>query len=115
MENEAIPVADDGSGYIIVPERSEDFDAGTGYLYMRAGWGGTFSYKQEVKLPCAQYRLEYWTININPNTSGSATDLTKITCRRDVFREEGGEALASTEWTKHEFEFTPVDKRLLGW
>ena len=110
LENEAIPVADDGSGYIIVPERSEDFDAGTGYLYMRAGWGGTFSYKQEVKLPCAQYRLEYWTININPNTSGSATDLTKITCRRDVFREEGGEALASTEWTKHEFEFTPVDK-----
>ena len=23
-------------------------------------------YKQVVKLPCAKYRLEYWTININP-------------------------------------------------
>ena len=110
LDDEAIPVADDGSGYIIVPERSDDFDAGTGYLYMRAGWGGSFSYKQEVKLPCAQYRLEYWTININPNTSGSATDLTKITCRHDVFQEEGGAALAAKEWTKHEFEFTPVDK-----
>ena len=110
LEEQAIPIADDGAGYITVPERPEDFDGGTGYLYLRAGWNGTFSYKQEVRLPCAVYRLEYWTININPNTSGSATDLTKITCRRDVFQEEGGEALNSTEWTHHEFEFTPVDK-----
>ena len=110
LEEQAIPIADDGAGYITVPERPEDFDGGTGYLYLRAGWNGTFSYKQEVRLPCAVYRLEYWTININPNTSGSATDLTKITCRRDVFQEEGGEALNSTEWTYHEFEFTPVDK-----
>ena len=110
LEEQAIPIADDGAGYITVPERPEDFDGGTGYLYLRAGWNGTFSYKQEVRLPCAVYRLEYWTININPNTTGSATDLTKITCRRDVFQEEGGEALNSTEWTYHEFEFTPVDK-----
>ena len=110
LAEQAIPIADDGAGYITVPERPEDFDGGTGYLYLRAGWNGTFSYKQEVRLPCAVYRLQYWTININPNTTGSATDLTKITCRRDVFQEEGGEALNSTEWTYHEFEFTPVDK-----
>ena len=110
LEDEAIPIADDGTTYMIVPERSEEFEGGTGALYLRAGWGGSFSYKQEVKLPCAEYRLEYWTINVNPNTTATATDLSKITCRRDVFREEGGTALTASEWTKHEFYFTPVDK-----
>ena len=110
LQEQAIPIADDGNTYMIVPERPTEFDGGTGALYLRAGWGGSFSYKQEVKLPCAEYRLEYWTINVNPNTTATATDLSKITCRRDVFQEDGGTALTAAEWTKHEFEFTPVDK-----
>lgn len=110
LQAESIPIADDGTTYMTVPERPTEFDGGTGALYLRAGWGNSFTYKQEVKLPCAVYRLEYWSININPNTTATATDLSKITCRRDVFQEEGGAALTATEWTKHEFEFTPVDK-----
>lgn len=111
---EAIPVADDGSTYFKMPEKPTEFDGGTGALYLRAGWTGSFSYKQEVSLPCALYRLEYWTINVNANTSTdpavTATDLTKITCLADVFKEDEGTSLKSTEWTKHEFEFMPVDK-----
>ena len=120
---DAIPVADDGSTYFVMPHQPvpEDFepegdgqtytfDGGTGALYLRAGWGGSFSYKQEVSLPCAKYRLEYWTINVNPNTNGDATDLTKITCLQDVFKEEGGTALTAQTWTRHKFDFTPVDK-----
>ena len=108
LQDEAIPIADDGSSFMIVPARPTEFEGGSGALYLRAGWGGQFSYKQEVSLPCAKYRLEYWTINVNPNTNGSATDLSKITCMHDVFAEEGGDALSAGQWTKHEFEFTPL-------
>ena len=104
----AIPVADDGTGYIVVPSRPEEFDGGQGALYLRAGWTNSFAYKQVVKLPCAKYRLEYWTINANPNSTVASTDLTKIVCRNDVFQEEDGAALNATEWTKHEVEFIPT-------
>lgn len=104
----AIPVADDGTGYIVVPAKPTAFDGGEGALYLRAGWTNSFAYKQVVKLPCAKYRLEYWTINANPNSTVNSTDLTQITCRKDVFKEEDGAALSATEWTKHEFEFTPT-------
>ena len=106
----AVPVADDGSTYLTVPSRPTDFEGGNGALYLRAGWGNAFAYKQVVKLPCAQYRLEYWTINVNGGTTASATDLSQIKCRKDVFKEEGGAALTATEWTKHEFEFTPTSE-----
>lgn len=104
----AIPIADDGTGYIVVPAKPTAFDGGEGALYLRAGWTNSFAYKQVVKLPCAKYRLEYWTINANPNSTVNSTDLTQITCRKDVFKEEDGAALSATEWTKHEFEFTPT-------
>ena len=104
----AVPVADDGTTYLTVPQRPESFEGGDGALYLRAGWGNSFAYKQVVKLPCAKYRLEYWTINVNGGTSASATDLSKVTCRKDVFQEEGGAALTATEWTKHDFTFTPT-------
>ncbi len=108
----AIPIADDGTGFLQVASQPTDFDGGTGALYMRAGWNGECYYEQVVNLPCAKYRLEYWVINVNgeydPNES--ATDLSQIMCRRDVFKEEGGESLNSTTWTKHEFEFTPVSE-----
>ena len=105
---DAIPVADDGTGFITVPSKPVDFEGGEGALYLRAGWTNSFAYKQVVKLPCAKYRLEYWTINANPNSSVTSTDLTKIVCRKDVFQEEDGAALNATEWTKHEVEFTPT-------
>ncbi|MBO4811781.1 MAG: hypothetical protein J5552_09505 [Prevotella sp.] len=106
----AIPVADDGSTYLSVPAKPDAFntDDNKGLLYLRAGWGGGRSYRQVVKLPCAVYRLEYWTININPNSTATAEDLTKITCRKDVFKDEAGTGLSSHEWVKHEFEFTPT-------
>ena len=104
----AVPIADDGSTYLVVPARPTDFDGGEGFVYLRAGWGGSAAYKQVVKLPCAVYRLEYWTININPNTTSTVTDLTKIVCRKSVFKDETGSGMQAQVWTKHEFEFTPT-------
>lgn len=106
----AVPIADDGKDYLTVPARSDQFESGDGALYLRAGWGNSFAYKQVVSLPCAVYRLEYWTINVNGNTTATATDLSKIVCRKDVFQEEGGAALTAPEWTKHQFEFTPTSE-----
>ena len=107
---QSVPIADDGTTYLEVPARPTEFDGGTGFVYLRAGWGNSALYKQVVKLPCAVYRLEYWTININPNTSAVAADLTQIQCRKDVFKDEEGTGLNAQEWTKHSFEFTPVDE-----
>lgn len=105
---QSVPIADDGSTYLEVPARPTEFDGGVGFVYLRAGWTNSALYKQVVNLPCAKYRLEYWTININPNTSAVAADLTKIVCRKDVFQDEEGTGLQAQEWTKHEFEFTPT-------
>ena len=112
LGSQVIPVADDGSGYITVPERpaNGEFEAGVGALYLRAGWTNSFAYKQEVHLPCAKYRLEYWTINANPNSTVNSEDLTKIVCRDETFKEEDGAALNSKVWTKHAFEFTPTSR-----
>lgn len=104
----AVPIADDGSTYLAVPARPTEFDGGVGFVYLRAGWTNSATYSQEVELPCAKYRLEYWTININPNTSAVAEDLTQIKCRNDVFKDEEGTGLQAQVWTKHEFEFTPT-------
>ena len=103
-----IPIADDGTTYLAVPARSEEFDGGNGFVYLRAGWTNSAYYKQVVKLPCAKYRLEYWTININPNTTVEAKDLSKIICRGVEAKDESGTGLSAQEWTKHEFEFTPT-------
>ena len=103
----AIPIADDGNTYLTVPAKPEDFntDDNLGFVYMRAGWGGRATYKQTVHLPCARYRLEYWSININPNgTNGK--NLSKVTCRKDTWPDETG--FSATMWTKHEIEFTPT-------
>ena len=104
----AVPIADDGSTYLAVPARPTEFDGGTGFVYLRAGWTNSATFSQEVELPCAKYRLEYWTININPNTSAVAQDLTQIKCRNDVFKDEEGTGLQAQVWTKHEFVFTPT-------
>jgi hypothetical protein len=107
LADEAIPVADDGTTYITVPAKPEDYntDDNTGFVYMRAGWGGKAIYKQTVHLPCAKYRLEYWSININPNgTNGK--NLSKVTCRNDVWEDEIG--FSASEWTLHAIEFIPT-------
>ncbi len=99
------------AGAINAPEskpEGNDTDDNTGFLYLRAGWGGACAYKQVVNLPCAQYRLEYWTINTNANSTAEATNLSEVVCRKDVFKDTEG--LSSTTWTKHEIEFTPVDE-----
>lgn len=105
-----IPISDDGNTYLTVPDKPEGFSGNDnmGMLYLRAGWGNSCSYKQIVSLPCAKYRLEYWTININEYSTATATDLTNITCRHDVFKDETGTGLSSKQWTKHSFEFTPI-------
>ena len=107
LADEAIPVADDGSTYITVPAKPEDYntDDNTGFVYMRAGWGGKAIYKQTVHLPCAKYRLEYWSININPNgTNGK--NLSKVTCRNTVWEDEIG--FSASEWTLHAIDFIPT-------
>ena len=107
LKSQAIPIADDGSTYLEVPARPAvaSGEDNIGFAYLRAGWGGRAVYKQTVKLPCAQYRLEYWAININPNgTNGK--NLSKVTCRRDVWEDETG--FSDQEWTLHTIEFTPT-------
>ena len=108
---EAVPTSDDTNGFLYMPGVPEEFgdESNVAAAYMRAGWGGWVLYKQEVKLPCAEYRLEYWTKNCNASSSANPTNLTKVICRRDVFQEEEG-SMSATDWTRHEFCFTPVDK-----
>ena len=108
LKNEAVCISDDTNGYMTVPERPTEFDGGEGFLYLRAGWTNQAIYKQVVKLPCAKYRLEYWTINLSPSATAVAKDLSMITCRKDVFKDEDGVGVMNTTWTKHEFEFTPT-------
>lgn len=112
LPTDAVLIADDGNGTLLVPERCIEFDDddNNGMLYMRAGWNNSCVYKQEVKLPCAVYHLEYWTINVNPNSTAMATDMTQITCRKEVFKDNTGTGLSSSKWVKHEFEFTPTSK-----
>ena len=104
---DAVPIADDGDTYLLVPEKPEvaNGDDNIGFAYLRAGWGGKAVYKQTVKLPCAKYRLEYWSININPSAT-KGKNLSKVTCRNESWPDETG--FNATEWTKHEIEFTPT-------
>jgi len=103
----AVPVADDGDTYLGVPARPAAFSGedNVGFAYLRAGWGGRAVYKQEVSLPCAKYRLEYWAININPNGK-NGKNLSKVTCRKDTWADETG--FTDQEWTLHTIEFTPT-------
>lgn len=105
----AIPIADDGTTFLVTPSKPEahNGDDNKAFLYLRAGWGGAATYKQTVNLPCAQYRLEYWAINTNPNaTKGS--NLSRVVCRKDTWKDETG--FNDTEWTLHTIEFTPTSE-----
>ncbi len=109
VQNGMLAVGDGNpAGSIESPGKPEghEGDENTAALYFRAGWGGQCSYKQTVKLPCAVYRLEYWSINANANSTAEAVNLSKVTCRKDVWTGEGG--LSDKEWTLHTIEFTPT-------
>ena len=107
LQSKVIPIADDGSTYLEVPQRPEAVEGdNVGFVYFRAGWGGRATYKQEINLPCARYILTYWAINLNPNAT-KGTNLSKVTCRKDVFKDETG--FNDTQWTQHTIEFTSTD------
>ena len=107
LDSQEVPIADNGTTFLETPSRP-DVASGSdnvGFVYMRAGWGGRAVYKQTVDLPCAQYRLEYWTINLNPSgTNGK--NLSRVTCRKDVW--DDNTEFTTAEWTKHVIEFTPT-------
>lgn len=107
----AVPIADNGTSYLAVPSRpaEDNGDDNKGAVHLRAGWGGSCSYKQTVKLPCAQYRLEYWVRNTNYAASKNNTgvkNLSKVNCRRYEFIDEDG--FNAEEWVQHTIEFTPI-------
>lgn len=107
---DAVPKSDDTNGFLTVPEKPAEFDTedNVGFMFLSCGWTNACSYKQEVKLPTAQYRLEYWTKNFNPNSSATAKDLSNVKFRSTVVVDEEGTGLSSQEWVKHEIEFVPV-------
>lgn len=109
LQNQAIPIADDGSTYLEVPARPEvaSGEDNVGFAYLRAGWGGRAVYKQVVNLPCAVYRLDYYAININPSAS-KGKNLSRIVCRKDEWKDETG--FNDQEWTLHSIEFTPTSE-----
>ncbi|MBO4800288.1 MAG: hypothetical protein J5545_00225 [Bacteroidaceae bacterium] len=113
LGEEAIPIADDGSTYLLVPTKPEEIDTedNVGAAYLRAGWGGRCVYKQEVDLPCAQYRLDYWIRNFNyegSKNNSNVKNLCKVTCRKEVFTDDEG--FSAEDWVKHSIEFTALDK-----
>jgi len=108
-----IPISDDNNLFLDFTEKPEEANTedNIGALYMRAGWTNSATYSQEVKLPTAEYRLEYWAKNINPNTKATAQNLSKVEYRTTTFADEGG--FNDTEWTKHTIEFIAVGKMKL--
>lgn len=107
---DAVPKSDDTNGFLTVPEKPAEFDTedNVGFMFLSCGWTNACSYKQEVKLPTAQYRLEYWTKNFNPNSSATAKDLSNVKFRSTTVVDEEGTGLSSQDWVKHEIEFVPV-------
>ena len=105
-------MTDDGNRYLETPATKPEGDAGddnAAALYLRAGWGAYALYKQEVDLPCAEYRLEYWCYNANFEASKNNTkvkNLCQVECRGTIYPDSDG--FNADKWTKHEIRFTPV-------
>ena len=113
LEDKAVCISDNSNIYMTVPERPTEFDGGEGFLYLRAGWTNHAVYKQKVNLPAARYRLEYWTINLNPEATAVAKDLTQVTCGEEVYKDKSEVGVMNTVWTKHELEFTSMGEIVL--
>lgn len=106
-----IGIADDNNNsWLTMPAKPEEANTedNTASLYLRAGWSNYAEYTQVVKLPCAQYRLEYWINNMNfASTDASQLEnRCEIICRKDHFKDEEG--VNADGWTKHAIEFTPT-------
>ena len=82
-------------------------DDNTGVLMLRAGWGAKCTYKQEVDLPCAMYRLDYW-VKATGTLNSNAKNLSNVECRGEYQYDMDG--FNASEWTLHTITFTPVSK-----
>lgn len=106
-----IGIADDNNdSWLTMPVKPEEVntDDNKAALYLRAGWTNYAEYTQVVKLPCAQYRLEYWINNIAYATTDASQleNRCEIICRKDHFKDEEG--INANGWEKHTIEFTPT-------
>ena len=99
-----VPIMD-GTDFLNVPNKPEsNNDNNVACLYLRAGWGSSCIYKQEIILPAGNYRLEYKTININPNnTEGKA--LCKVIGSNGYSYEDETD-FSNTQWTQHCIHFS---------
>ena len=113
IDSNKVPLSDDTNLFLDFTEKPEEANTEEikGALYLRAGWTNSATYSQVVNLPTAEYRLEYWARNINQNTEGKATNLSKVEYRTTTYVDEGG--FNDTEWTKHTIEFVAVGKMTL--
>ncbi len=104
LANQSIPIGDDGSTYLEVPDRPTiaNGNDNTAFVYLRSGWGERAVYKQTVTLPKAKYMLDYWAININPYAT-NGTNLSKVTCKGLIYNDEN--SLNDTQWTRHRIVF----------
>lgn len=119
LGGDAVPIADDGDTYLTVPEKPADDsgDDNIGALYLRAGWGAWATYSQELMLPVAEYRLEYFVRNANLAGSQNNTGAKNL-CQVSWLDIEEGKTVSvvdddgfnSAEWVKHEITFTPISK-----
>ena len=107
LENQAIPIGDDGSTFIEVPTRPEiaNSENNKGFLYLRSGWGCRAVFKQNLSLPNAKYVLEFWAISTNLGAS-NGKNLSKVTCLDQVWEDETH--FNNFKWTKHSIEFTSI-------
>ncbi len=113
INEKAVPIADNGDGYLEAPKSKPDEalgDDNKGFLYLRAGWGGWATYTQNVHVPVGKYTLTYWVYNLNYEGSKSNTDvknLTQVVCRRDTVQD--AEGFNAQTWTKHSIDITATD------
>lgn len=113
MGETSVPIADNGTGYLTAPATKPDEaqgDDNTGFLYLRAGWGGWATYTQNVQVPVGKYTLSYYVYNLNYEGSKNNTgvkNLTKVICRRDTVMDSDG--FNAQTWTKHSIDITATD------
>lgn len=109
----AVPIADNGTGYLEAPPTKPDEaqgDDNVGFLYLRAGWGGKATYTQNVHVPVGKYTLSYWVYNTNYENSKNNTavkNLSQVVCRRDTVVDTDG--FNAQTWTKHTIDITATD------
>lgn len=115
LESNAVGISDNTNGWLntdipTTKPEGADTDDNIGFIILKAGWGNSASYSQNVKLPVAQYRLVYDVINTNYANSSSISgyeNLTKVICRKNVYEDSLG--FNAQNWEEHHIDFTPTD------